>query len=163
MQVRQNFLLSEWNDRIYVFHLKIQDFIPPDNIMYDTIICNPPCYTCEILSSEQSVNIARHTACLSHEELLHSVCRLLSLSGSFYCIVPDSENNTFRKKVEKSILFANNMLRIRTRKDNPVKRILLKIERKHKKLVTRNPTVYTKKSEYSNAFKTLTKDFYLYI
>lgn len=55
------------------------------------------------------------------------------------------------------------MLRAHTRKDKPVIRNLFKFERKHKKLAPRNLTVYTKKSEYSNAFKTLTKYFYLYI
>jgi len=161
-QAAENANKCKWKERITVHHTSLQQYITSCNHKYDLIASNPPYFVGSSKAFEESRTNARHTDQLSFDDLLAGVLTLLTNEGNFYVILPVKESQLFREMAEKQKLFLTKCTRVITRPDKPEKRLLMKFELAQKPV--KEDFIIIEQDErhsYSDAYKELTKDYYL--
>jgi tRNA1Val (adenine37-N6)-methyltransferase len=160
-QARENFLASPWPDRLSVHECAIQDFRTENR--YDLIVSNPPFFVNSWLPPKEQRSIVRHTDTLSFEALLTCVKRLLSsIPGSrFATVLPFVEGNQFIELATTFGLYCIRRCEFKSREHKPVERLLLEFSRKLDSTIHETLTLYKEGEEWSEAYKTLTRSFYL--
>ena len=163
-QAEENVRQSPYADRLSIFEQSIQDFADHKSFDYDLIVSNPPFFTGGTLSANHDRNAVRHTVKLAHGDLLRAVQELLSEEGKFSVILPYLEGLRFSERAEHYKLFNTRVTEVRPLADRPVERLLMEFRKRRpaqppqpEKLVLRTG----KPDEYTEAFRTLTRDFYL--
>ena len=160
VSAKKNVENSTFKSRISVYHKTIQDFKPERT--YDLIITNPPFFSSGYKSPTAQRSVARHNDNLTHEELLSVSAPLLSEKGSLNLILPVNEANSFSLKAVKFGLFKNRICYVIPLPDKAANRAMLTFKKEPtgqlsiEKIVLRNTD-----RTYSDAYKTLTNDFYL--
>ena len=157
-QARQNFNSSPWTNRLRVHHTPIQSFLPEYH--YDHIISNPPFFTNSYRPPGEGRSGARHTQSLSHDTLINTVLKLLTPAGSFDIILPYTEGNAFLKIAGSAGLFCQRKTIVYAREMKPVERQLLSFSQERRELVIDDLVMHVSDG-HSEAYKDLTRDFYL--
>ncbi len=163
IQASENAGNCKWKERITVHHASLQQYINLCHHKYDLIVSNPPYFVGSSKAFEESRTNARHTDQLSFDDLVEGVLNLLAPEGTFYVILPVKESQVFIEMSEKQKLFLTKCTRVITRPDKPEKRLLMKFELDQKK--TEEDFIIIEQDErhcYSDEYKELTKDYYLY-
>ena len=70
-QAEENFRKSPWPGHFKVFHSSLQEFSPPENILYDLIVCNPPFFENSLKGDNKSRSLARQNDTLKPDELFY--------------------------------------------------------------------------------------------
>jgi tRNA1Val (adenine37-N6)-methyltransferase len=124
-QARENFSNSLWQNRLKVFHVALQEFVPPNNARYDLIVSNPPFFRNSLKNPDYSRSLARHNDLLSYSDLFVYSSPLLSPAGRIIIIVPyDQEEEVCRIAATQNI-FLQNKLIIKPSLTKPPKRVIL--------------------------------------
>ena len=160
-QSRANFENSCWSQRLTAHLVKLQEFESEQS--YDLIISNPPYFVNSLKNSDSSKSAARHTDSLSHAELLEHAARLLSDIGRFALILPADLKTELLRESQQVGLWAHRVTDVLDREDrNPI-RIMVEF-RKYicsqpivDRLIIRDLT----SNDYTEQYKSLTRDFYL--
>ena len=160
-QALDNFESSPWNNRLFCYHISLENFAKEIEDRYDLIVSNPPFYNDDFESNSKARNTARFTSALSFENLLSAVSELLSDHGTFSVIIPFKEEKNFIALAEKNNLFIANICRVKGSQTTEVKRSLLEfsfhnINKKITELVIENG-----RHQYTSEYQNLVKDFYL--
>ncbi|MFB6341444.1 tRNA1(Val) (adenine(37)-N6)-methyltransferase [Saccharicrinis sp. FJH2] len=151
---------SVFQNRVSVYHQKIQDFNPDRT--YDLIITNPPFFSGGHKSPTLQRSVARHNDTLTHEELLSVSALLLNEKGALNLILPVKEADSFSLKAVKYGLYKTGICNVIPIPDKAPNRVMLTLKKETtnqlsvEKIVLRNTD-----RTYSEAYKSLTKDFYL--
>lgn len=163
LQASENIENSKWSERIKAHHKSIQEYIPYCNCKYDLIVSNPPYFIDSSKAVEEARTNARHTDCLSFNDLLNGVVNLLNPMGKFYIILPVKESQMFIEMAQKQKLYLTKLTRVITRPDKPEKRLLMKFEFTEHNTPEEDYIVIEEDGRhvYSAAYKELTKDYYL--
>ena len=160
-QAVENFEHSPWNNRLFCYHISLEEFTNEIDEKYDLIVSNPPFYNDEFESNSRARNTARFTSALSFENLLNSVSKLLSDTGTFSVIIPFKEEIHFIDLAEKNNLFISNICRVKGSQNSEVKRSLLDFSfYKKEKLIT-TLVIENKRHQYTSVYLNLVKEFYL--
>lgn len=101
-QACYNIEQSPWGGRIRCHHGSIQEYGQDSRPQYDLIICNPPFFTGHLPAAEAKRQLARHTASLSHAELLQAISRMLLPGGLAGLLYPASEEGRVASELERS-------------------------------------------------------------
>ena len=160
-----NFNKSTWSHRLNIFNQSIQDFSETYQLKYDVIISNPPYFINSTKSHNFSKNQVRHTDSLSFDELITAVSQLLSDSGRFSLILPNTEGEHFYHLAKANQLHCSRKVRVRGRADKPVERLLMEFS-KEETYEEEGEFVIQKSSkrhDYTAAYINLTKDYYLFM
>jgi tRNA1Val (adenine37-N6)-methyltransferase len=161
-QAAENVEACKWKDRINIHSIAFQFFSHEQKTAYDLIVSNPPYFVHCTKTPEDSRTFARHTDMLEFDELLDGVLQLLEPNGRFCVILPSKEGEVFRDIAESKGLFLNKLLRVRSRLDKPEKRYLMRFERTRKSFSEDSLIIEEdERHSYSDAYKELTKDYYL--
>jgi tRNA1Val (adenine37-N6)-methyltransferase len=160
-QAVENFENSPWNDRIFCYHVSLEEFTNEIDQKYDLIISNPPFYNDEFESNNEARNKARFTSSLSFENLLVSVSKLLSGTGTFATIIPYKEEANFIKMAEQYQLKINKICRVQGNKNTEIKRSLLAFSKDQNKIEVRQLIIEKERHQYTDAYQNLVKGFYL--
>lgn len=160
LQARENVSHSAWVDKIQLHAISLQQF---ESEPFDLIVCNPPYFKESYKPTGLLRTQARHTITLSEQDLLVHSKRLLRSSGALNVILPDSEGREF---IEQAVIAGWHCSRIcafQSRSEKPIERLLLEfrlspIPVKNEKLVLYKEG---KGDEWSDAYRELTRDFYL--
>ena len=160
-QALDNFESSPWNNRLFCYHISLENFAKEIEERYDLIVSNPPFYNDDFESNSKARNTARFTSALSFENLLSAVSKLLSDHGTFSVIIPFKEENNFIALAEKNNLCNTKICNVKGSQTTEVKRSLLEfsfqnIEKQITSLVIENG-----RHQYTSAYQNLVKDFYL--
>lgn len=83
---KNNVKSSPWASRISIVNTDIQGF--ESEVLFDTVICNPPFFHNQLESTSSRKRDARHTSSLSHNALLAHAARLLADNGSLWLLIP---------------------------------------------------------------------------
>ena len=162
IQATENVAACKWRNRIRVHHVSLQDFARIPNHKYDLIVSNPPYFIDSSKASGESRSNARHTDQLPYDDLLKGILQLLSPSGKFYVILPTKESEQFRDLAEQHKLYLTKLTRVVTRTDKPEKRWLMRFEFRPKSFSEDSITIEAdERHSYTDAYKELTKDYYL--
>ena len=157
-RARSNFDLSPWAERLTVECCAVQEFQPKAE--FDLIISNPPYFVDSLLPPDAKRSTARHTHDLSFEELDGAVCRLLADKGRFALILPPAE---FEKYLSITHLHLVRRCDVHPTTGAAVKRVMAEFMKDcTQTLHHENITIeQQQRGDYTEEYRTLTKDFYL--
>jgi tRNA1Val (adenine37-N6)-methyltransferase len=160
-QAVENFESSPWNDRLFCYHISLNEFTNEVDDKYDLITSNPPFYNDDFESKSKARNTARFTSALSFESLLVSVSKLLSESGIFSVIIPFKEEIDFIALAKKYDLFVSKICRIKGSQTSAIKRSLLEFSFQKREQEINLLIIENQRHHYTAEYQDLVKDFYL--
>jgi tRNA1Val (adenine37-N6)-methyltransferase len=160
-QTCYNVNLCIWSSRIKVVHSSLQNYYPSDG-KFDLIVTNPPYFSDSLKSPDARKSAARHSDSLTSDEILKSVVRLLNDSGRLQLIMPYVEGNVFIAEAMGYGFFCNNILKIKPLPASEIRRLILTFSRQRLKAAESFLTIeHGRRHEFTEEYKSLTKDFYL--
>jgi len=161
-QARENFIYSQWPERIQIFHSPIQEFAEKTTHTYDCIISNPPYFHNQLKSANPDFTQSKHTEELDHHDLCSVVSKLLHERGLFWVILPAVERRAFLIKALQNGLFCKKMLSIFDKAGKPPVRNIFCLEKNPvTTAVWEDLIIKSASDEYTDGYIELTKDFYL--
>lgn len=163
-QTVENFEGSDWSDRLFCYHSDFTDFaneIEEEEESYDLVVSNPPFYSDDFETDNDSRNKARFTSSLSFEDLLKGVALILNDDGCFSTIIPRKEEVTFIELAKKQGLYVNRICHVKGSETSTVKRSLLEFSFHESAIDIQELIIETERHKYTEAYVSLTKEFYL--
>ncbi|MCH5217073.1 MAG: methyltransferase [Muribaculaceae bacterium] len=156
-----NFRRSEWQDRLVTFNADLFDFEPEDR--YDFILSNPPFFSSGISRPLTAREKARHQGDMTPEMLMKAISCLLKPDGTFSLIVPFDLFEHYRQAAENHGLTLLKKCTVANSPDKKPKRIMLAFLKAEASVSPTEETLFIRDGlgNYSEAYKTLTRDFYL--
>mgnify|MGYP002781162827 CR=1 FL=1 len=163
-QASLNVSQSIYHDKITVKHTSFQELVASTNEKFNLIVTNPPYFIASLKNNDDTRTIARHTDTLSFDDLLSGVKKLLDDKGKFCLILPTKEAAIFREKATAKGLYLSKLLRIRTHMEkDSEKRHIMQFEFKESEFSESTLVIGEDKNRsYTQAYKDLTKDYYLH-
>ena len=113
---------SPFHDRIVVRQSALQDF---HDGLFDAVVCNPPYYEDSLKCADDRRSVSRHTFLLTYDELVVNAYRLLASDGKFSVIIPVDCMRRMETAAAIAGFFLTRQCAVRTRKEKPVKRLML--------------------------------------
>ncbi len=161
-QCVENFENSPWSDRLFCFHAGLDEFVDEPEDEYDIIISNPPFYSENYKTDNESRDLARFQDALPFEELVDAAQLLLSENGIFAVIIPFKEEERFMDLCAEAELFPVKVTRVKGSHTTPIVRSLLAFKRYELPVLEADELVIeTSRHQYTESYINLTKDFYL--
>lgn len=162
-QCVNNFENSPWNDRLFCFHASLDDFMDDlEDEEYDLIVSNPPFYSEDYKTENESRDLARFQDALPFEDLVEAASVLLSETGVLALIVPHKEETRLIALAKECDLFPLKITRVKGTPTSEIKRSLLAFSFTE---VADFPTdeliIETARHQYTAEYTALTQDFYL--
>ena len=162
IQAQENVDKTMWADRIKIINQSFQTFQVSTDNKYDLIVSNPPYFQNSLFAPDQKRTNARHNSNLELEELIVGAKKLLSNDGKLNVILPYLEGNMFNVKAAELGLYCIRQTKVLAKPNRDPKRLLLEFAHIKKPLVEQDLIIeLNKRHEYSEAYKNLTKDYYL--
>lgn len=161
-QATDNFENSPWNDRLFCFHAGLDEFIEEPEEEYDLIVSNPPFYSEDYKTENESRDLARFQDAMPFEQLLEAADLLLSEHGIFAVIIPFKEEENFIALANEFELYPLKITRVKGTSTTEIKRSLLAFSRNETTdLPIDELVIETARHVYTQEYIGLTKDFYL--
>lgn len=160
VDAKKNFQQSKWKDRIQLFHSSFQEFIQNNNLHFDLLVSNPPYFQNSKKSSDSARNLARHNDTLPLPGLLSGAFPLLKEDGMLALILPAEIVPGFLVRASIVGFYCKRQLLVKPKSSKSVHRSILELIKKKTECRNENLIVYDS-GGYSEAYKSLTKDFYL--
>ncbi|WP_347253189.1 tRNA1(Val) (adenine(37)-N6)-methyltransferase [Leminorella grimontii] len=162
LQAQENAAASPWPQRIRVFRKDIKAFGQENPGGYEVIVSNPPYFEqgCECRDTPRAK--ARYTAALSHRDLLCCADALLAPQGAFSLILPVAQAASLQETAREIGWFVRRRAWVSHREGRSPYVTLLELVKTpcstdETHLFIREPDGRS----YTEAFKHLTRDFYL--
>ncbi|MDR2408025.1 MAG: methyltransferase domain-containing protein [Bacteroidales bacterium] len=153
---------SPWKNRITFKHTSVQKFCTPEyKHAFDLIVSNPPFFADALKSPLHTRNISRHTDTLLFEDLILSVNYCLSISGIFAIIIPVTVTKIIQEQCKNQGLFCTAILQIQPKDNKAANRNILLFAHEEKQIQIQNLIIRNSSNEYTNTYRSLTKEFYL--
>ncbi|SUT87272.1 type 12 methyltransferase [Actinobacillus ureae] len=127
---------------------------------FDLIVSNPPYFTDSLASRSQARDLAR-AATQSHLAWLLQAKQWLSEQGEITFILPFDTAEKLRVQSQTSGLFCTKICKIITKKGQQPKRMIVSFSLRNVPLQVQKLVIYNSEYQYTEAFKQLTKAFYL--
>ena len=163
-QANENIISSPWKENIQVFHADIKSFEPGKK--YDTIFCNPPFYENELKAEDEKRNVAHHDGGLSFNELFAIIKQRLTPEGHFYLLLPYKRNEEIRNLFLEHQLELSQLIFVKQSVNHGYFRIMLcgrLPSEKKGETVIEEMAIKDNNDNYTPAFVSLLKDYYLYL
>lgn len=162
-QCVDNFENSPWNDRLFCFHASLDDFMDDlEDEEYDLIVSNPPFYSEDFKTENESRDLARFQDALPFEDLVEAASVLLSETGVLAVIVPYKEEVRLITLAEEYHLFPLKITRVKGTPTAEIKRSLVAFSfAETHELPIDELVIETTRHQYTEDYIALTKDFYL--
>ena len=164
-QAARNVAASPWADRVSIECRDIRDLTIDDFGRFDLVVTNPPFYEEDVACPDLSRNSARHTDCLSFEELVEAAARLLSEKGTLSLVLPTKSKSRFVGVAASRGLYLSRITSVITKRGKQPKRTLMEFKRTLTDAVEGDLYIYNKgiynKGMFSEEYVCLMKDFYL--
>lgn len=163
-QAAENIAASPWKEKICVKNADVKTF--SFSKKYDCIISNPPFYENELKGERPKKNMAHHDDGLLLPELLAIIKNNLKADGQFYLLLPYKRNDEIRNLIIENELETTELIFVRQSVNHDFFRILLSGKLKGETLTETKINEISIKDEelqYSPAFVSLLKDYYLHL
>jgi tRNA1Val (adenine37-N6)-methyltransferase len=162
-QCVDNFENSSWNDRLFCFHASLDDFMDDlEDEEYDLIVSNPPFYSEDYKTENESRDLARFQDALPFEDLVEAASVLLSETGVLAVIVPHKEEARLIALAKECDLFPLKITRVKGTPTAEIKRSLVAFSfAETHELPIDELIIETTRHQYTDDYIALTKDFYL--
>lgn len=167
-QARDNFATSPWRDRLHAYPASLQDWASDTarHGTYRLIVSNPPYFRNALKNPDDGRRTARHTDCLSFDDLLHCSAVLLQEDGLLALILPAEAEDDILRQASTYSLYPVRLCHVHSRMNKPAKRILIELQHRSALSVNEMVTPAILCLEPSDApesadYARLVKDFYL--
>ena len=159
LQARDNFEISAWRERLNAHHLSLQEYGAREK--YDVIISNPPYFIDDMKTGNDRRNVAKHTVALSYEELLYSTARLMNAGGKAFVVLPIFNLAVFKTIAREHALFITELTEVTAVEGKSPYLLLIQLEKTEKNILRSQLTIQDVSGNFSDAYKKLTREFYL--
>jgi tRNA1Val (adenine37-N6)-methyltransferase len=161
-EATQNFSESPWSHRLNAMCWDVEDFAKDPSPKFDLIIANPPYFSEKVFSSDAQRHQARNTDSLSFEKMLDAVDNLLNTNGDFWLILPPLAYKDFAVKATAHLFSSPLSVNISHVSGQPTVLVVSHWRRFDQECVhqVKSLAMYDEKRKYTEAFKTITADFY---
>ena len=160
-QARENADASPWGERITTLAADVRQYSAP--APFDAIICNPPYFTRSLRNPDEARATARHDGSLSLDELACTVPSLLADGGIVSLVLPTERRADIIPLMSMRGLFLFRQTTVRPLPDKAPTRLLMAFRKgipagtlSDELCIALSPGIYTEE------YRALTKDFYLY-
>jgi len=163
LQASANIAASPWARQINIFHVDVKNYEFRNK--YDVIICNPPFYEKELKGDDTKKNIAHHNEGLLLPELLNIIKKNLNQDGHFYLLLPYKRNEEIKKLLTENQLTIQQLTFVRQSINHDHFRIMLSGKLNsdvQTEMMIDEISIKDNNDQYTTAFKSLLKDFYLH-
>jgi tRNA1Val (adenine37-N6)-methyltransferase len=161
-QAKENFDASLWKEKLRVYNTAIQQFANSQIQQYDLIISNPPFYENDLKSDDEKRNLALHSSDLKLEELINIADALLNNDGNFFVLLPYHRTEYFVQSIQNKFFVREKVCIKQTSKHNYF-RSMLWLTKQHAMQNQSRIIIMNDNNNYSEAFISLLKDYYLYL
>lgn len=183
----RNFSASEWSDRLRLHNVDIKEFARTFNDSeagYDHVVSNPPYFTGSLTSPDDRRTVARHAMSISYGDLMGCCARLLKPRGRVSLIVPaGGETERMARAADECGFYASRRTDVHSTPRSGPKRTLLEFSRRQSgrggspeteteigaETTSERPAEHTSlviedrgPGTFSEEYRALTRDFYLY-
>ncbi len=161
-QVLENVENSPWSDRTRVICDDFRNYAEHCSLHYDLVISNPPYFTASLKPSDTKRDVARHNDSLPHRHLLSESAKLLTDAGVLAVVLPPAEALVLIDEATARNLFVKRVLHVQSVPSKPAYRMLVEFSKTECLLEERTLCIeQTDRSDYTDEYKQLTKEFYL--
>lgn len=160
-QCVDNFENSPWGDRLFCYHASLAEFVQEIDDKYDLIVSNPPFYSEDYKTTNESRDAARFNDSLPFSQLIKSASHLLSETGVFAVVIPRKEEESFKYAAKEVQLFPQRICRVRGNETSEEKRSLIEFSFKKATPKIETLTIETSRHNYTDDYKSLVAEFYL--
>lgn len=158
-QASDNVKHSPWSRKISVHNTSLQEFDPSKK--FDCIVSNPPFFNNSFKPPVKSRITPRHTDTLPFEELIQHSKRLLTQDGRLNIILPYTEGLQFIELATTNAFHLTRQWSFRTRPEKAIERWLLEFGQTPATLEKGEILLYEKDDDWSESYRSLTREFYL--
>ncbi|MDD2594228.1 MAG: methyltransferase domain-containing protein [Bacteroidales bacterium] len=168
-----NFKASVWNSALRAEHISLKQLIERFESVplqveasslcrnkFDLIFSNPPYFIDSLKAPQKRRSESRHTDTLPQEEIIDGALKLLSPKGRLAVIYPIEEGMAFICKARKKGMYLIRLCRVSTFDGCSPKRIMAELSMTDLPCVEESLTIQNE-SDYTEEYKSLSKDFYL--
>jgi tRNA1Val (adenine37-N6)-methyltransferase len=159
---RENFNDSRWAARLELIESSVQDFAaqaPAGSV--DFIVSNPPYFSEKTQSPDLGRRLGRSVQSLDYKDLISVTQHLLAPGGKSCFVLPYSAAQSFMELGAIQGLYASKYVAVSSVEGKKPARCLLQLERDPSRFIRDALSIETAAGQYSEAFKELTRDFYL--
>lgn len=160
-QCVENFENSDWADRLFCYHASLNEFVEEIDDQYDLIISNPPFYSEDYKSQNNSRDLARFTDSLPFEHLISGVSKLVSEDGIFSVILPKKEEEHFKELAKAKNLFPQRICNVKGNPNSEIKRVMMEFSFQEQEPKIEELVIEKSRHVYTEEYIDLVKDFYL--
>ena len=161
-----NFRHSPWADSLHAHNLSLEEFesaLQQSECRYDLIFSNPPYFEDSLTAPDERKSAARHTSDgLSYRDIFDFAKTHLSDSGRVALVLPSDQETAICRYARMSGLHLFRVLRIRTVPRKAPSRIVIEFSRVRPQSVDDSILTIQNEGQYTQAYLSLTKDFYLF-
>ena len=162
-QAKYNFSISPWADRLECHQQALQEL--EGEGIYDLIVSNPPYFQDSLKNPDTQRAMARHTDTLSYEELLKHSARLLTKEGIIALVLPIEAEQQIIALAQIYGLYPTHITHVYPKPGKAAKRLLIAFSlsplASRLSPIANSLTLESETSPRSEAYKELTKEFYL--
>ncbi|MBU1010816.1 MAG: methyltransferase [Bacteroidetes bacterium] len=157
-----NFSASRWAGSMQARQTDLLSFSNNNQETFDLIVSNPPFFTDAVKATHHRRNLARHTDSLSFDDMIRSVCKLLSADGTFCLVLPFQESKVFVDLARIHGLTVSQKLTINPVENKAPNRVNLALTHHAPDVVDEQQlTVRKINGEFTSAYFQLLRDYYL--
>jgi tRNA1Val (adenine37-N6)-methyltransferase len=161
LQCKQNIESANFSSKFEIINANIKNLSGTKK--FDFIITNPPFYENQLAADSINKNLALHDAGLTLDDTLSSIKQHLNINGLATLLMPYQRLAETIYKLEEFGLFANEIVHVRHNARKLPFRFLMLISYAKIKVKESTLTIKEKDNTYSENFKQLLQDYYLYL
>jgi tRNA1Val (adenine37-N6)-methyltransferase len=161
-QAIENIQNSAWKDRIVVVNSSLQNFSTDEK--FDLIVSNPPFFSASKANECQLRTVARHDHSLNVAELMYYSSLLAARKAGLSVIYPYQHRNMLFEAAADNSWFPEYITHVCPKWNYEPVRILAHFTNYYKPANILNDHLFIEKEnrhDFTDEYKTLTKDFYL--
>lgn len=161
-EAAENACNSPWSHRVNIQHIAFQDFVHSNTERFDLIVSNPPFFTNSQKPECSNLAMAKHNHLLPLPFLAAKAAKLLTPSGRLAVIIPASAVREFINSANDAGLFLSRETVVRPNNLKKVHRSMMEFAKTPGNPVKDSLNIHTDDGlDFTEAYKMLTRDFYL--
>ena len=153
--------ICPWSNNIHVYHIDLAQYLLSSSNAYSTIVCNPPYFIKGWQVDNPGRKLARDAEHLPHDLLIAAAKQLLTVDGNLWIVLPKQEGELFITTALQGELYCCNKTQVFTKPGIAAKRLLLRFSNQKTVVEENELLIADEQNNYTDAYKALTKDFYL--
>src|SRR6476620_9900071 len=158
-QSSENISSSPWKDTISIYHSDILEHTGK----YDCIISNPPFYENELRSPDAKNNLAHHSSRLTLLDLVQYAGKSLTDHGYIFLLLPYKRMEEAEKLLDGQNIFIHKKVIVKQTTQHSPFRVMIMCSKYRNDLSVTDFLSIKEGEDYSDRFKDLLKDYYLYL